>query len=176
MVLQALGEHGLYSAGDLRDQGRVRRVGRGGLERVPDLDHPPVDDLHEVNQQAQQAGDREHDDEAHDDHAHPERVFCRCHGQVVHRYPPSRARPRCSPPMMIVACSIVVRRPPSAAVLCTALVSSALIEGASLPIERASMRIGTTSATTTRTIKPPITYPRVQPNVLVALPAASTRA
>ena len=58
--------------------------------------------------------------------------------------------------MMIVACSIVVRSAPSGAVLCTASVSASLIFGASLPIERASSRIGTTSATTTRTITMPI--------------------
>src|SRR5262249_3370665 len=90
----------------------------------------------------------------------------------MHDQPPSLARPRCRPPMMTVACSMVVRRPPSAAVLCTAFVSCSLIFGASSPIDRASMRIGTTSATTTRTITPPITYPRTQPKVLVG-PAAS---
>ena len=41
----------------------------------------------------------------------------------MHGQPPSLARPRCRPPMMMVACSMVVRRPPSAAVLCTAFVS-----------------------------------------------------
>src|SRR5215475_12512265 len=85
-------------------------------------------------------------------------------------YPPSLARPRCRPPMMIVACSIVVRSAPSGAVLCTAWVSAPLIFGASLPIERASSRMGTTSATTTRTITMPIVKPITQPVVLV--PAA----
>src|SRR5450759_4316353 len=54
--------------------------------------------------------------------------------------------------MMIVACSIVVRRAASGAVLCTALVKASLINGASLPIERASSRIGTTRATTTQPV------------------------
>jgi hypothetical protein len=58
--------------------------------------------------------------------------------------------------MMIVACSIVVRNAPSGAVLCTASVSASLILGASLPIDRASSRIGTTSATTTSTMTMPM--------------------
>src|ERR1022692_4892059 len=156
MVLKAFGKYRLDSVGDLRNQYGVRCVGRGRLERVAHVHHAPVDDLDQVDQQAQQSGHREYHDEAHDDHAHPQGVFRRGHSQVVHRYPPSLARPRCRPPMMIVACSIVVRRPPSAAVLCTDLVSSALMSGASLPIERASSRIGTTRATTTRTMMIPI--------------------
>src|SRR5258706_8008127 len=157
-MLQALGEHRLYSFGNLRNQHGVCGIGRGGLQCVPDLHHAPVDDLHQVDQQAQQRCDGQDDDEAHDYYAHPEGVFGRGHSQITHRrYPPSLARPRCRPPMMIVACSMVVRRPPSAAVLRTALASSSLILGASAPIDRASMRIGTTNATTTRTITPPIT-------------------
>src|SRR5215469_17734612 len=61
---------------------------------------------------------------------------------------------------------MVVRSPPSAAVLCTALVSSALIFGASSPIDLASRRIGTTRATTTRTMTPPIVKPSIQPKLL----------
>ena len=58
--------------------------------------------------------------------------------------------------MMIVACSMVVRSAPSGAVFCTASVSASLIFGASLPIDRASSRIGTTSATTTSTMTMPM--------------------
>src|SRR5215467_10924905 len=74
--------------------------------------------------------------------------------------------------MIVTAWSIVVRRAPSGAVLCTASVSASLIFGASLPMARASSRIGTTSATTTRTITMPIVYPTTQP--VVAVPAART--
>ena len=58
--------------------------------------------------------------------------------------------------MMVVAYSIVVRSAPSGAVWFTASVSASLIFGASLPIERASSKMGTTSATTTRTTTMPI--------------------
>ena len=58
--------------------------------------------------------------------------------------------------MMIVACSMVVRSAPSGAVLCTASVSASLIFGASLPIDRASSKIGTTRATTTSTMMMPM--------------------
>src|SRR5215469_3831372 len=68
--------------------------------------------------------------------------------------------------MMIVACSMVVRSAASGAVLCTALASASLIFGASLPIERASSRIGTTSATTASTTTMPITQPMTQPVLL----------
>src|SRR5215472_13869587 len=68
--------------------------------------------------------------------------------------------------MMVTAYSIVVRNPPSAAVLCSALVSSALILGASSPIDLASIRIGTTRATTTSTMTPPIVKPSTQPKLL----------
>jgi hypothetical protein len=51
---------------------------------------------------------------------------------------------------------MVVRSAPSGAVLSTAWVSASLILGASLPIDRASSRIGTTSATTTSTMTMPI--------------------
>src|ERR1700741_1827404 len=87
-------------------------------------------------------------------------------------YPPSLARPRCRPPMMIVACSFVVRSAPSGAVFCTASPSASLLLGASLPIERASSRIGTASATTTSTMPIPMVEPPTQPVGLV--PAART--
>src|SRR5260221_9198208 len=74
--------------------------------------------------------------------------------------------------MIMVACSMVVRSAASGAVLCTALVSASLIFGASVPIERASGRIGTTSATTASTTTMPITQPITQPVLLV--PAART--
>src|ERR1700728_3155220 len=66
---------------------------------------------------------------------------------------------------------MVVRSAPSGAVLCTAFSSSSLIFVASLPIERASSRIGTTRATTTRTITIPMTHPTIQP-VLISDPFA----
>src|SRR3984893_17897745 len=156
MVLQAFSEDGLDAGGYLRDQHGVRGVRRGRLERVPDGDHPAVDDLHEVDEQAQQGGDRDHHDDAEDVRDRPQVVLGRGHGQRVHRYPPSLARPRCRPPMMIVACSMVVRSAPSGAVWFTASVSASLILGASLPIDRASIRIGTTSATTTSTMTIPM--------------------
>src|SRR6516164_3653160 len=157
MVLQALGEDGLDAGGDLRDQHGVRGVRLRRLERVPDRDDPPVDDLHQVDEQAEQRRDRDHHDDAEDVRRQPQVVLGRGHGQrVVHRYPPSLARPRCRPPMMTVAYSIVVRSAPSGAVLWTASVSASLIFGASSPIWRASTRIGTTSATTTRTTTMPI--------------------
>src|SRR5580698_8054760 len=144
-MLQALGQHRLYSVGDLGDQHRVGGVRGGGFERVADADHPAVDAGHVVDEQAEQGGDGEDDDEAENDRPHPERVLGTVHGA----YPPSRARPRCRPPIMTVAYSIVVRSAASGAVLSTALASSSLIFGASLPMDRASKRIGTTSATTT---------------------------
>ena len=52
---------------------------------------------------------------------------------------------------MTSACSIVVFSPFRAAVLCTDSVSESLIIFASLPMEPASTRIGTTRATTTST-------------------------
>ena len=55
MVLQALGQDGLDAAGHLRDQRGVRGVRGGCLERVPDGDDPAVDELHQVDEQAQQA-------------------------------------------------------------------------------------------------------------------------
>src|SRR5580658_3221227 len=66
---------------------------------------------------------------------------------------------------------MVVRSAPSGAVLRTAFSSSLLIFGASLPIERASSRIGTTRATTTSTITIPMTQPTIQP-VLISDPFA----
>src|SRR6516164_6538379 len=156
MVLQALGEDGLDAGGDLRDQHGVRGIRLRRLERVPDGDDPAVDDLHQVDEQAEQSRDRDHHDEAEDVRDRPQVVLGRGHGHRVHRYPPSLARPRCRPPMMIVACSIVVRSAPSGAVLWTASVSASLIFGASSPIWRASTRIGTTSATTTRTMMMPM--------------------
>src|ERR1700716_3772049 len=74
--------------------------------------------------------------------------------------------------MMMGACSMVVRSAASGAVLCTALASASLIFGASLPIERASSRIGTTSATTASTTTMPITQPITQP--VLPVPAAMT--
>src|SRR5580658_7412819 len=61
---------------------------------------------------------------------------------------------------------MVVRSAPSGAVLRTAFSSSLLILGASLPIERASSRIGTTKATTTSTITMPMTQPTTQPALI----------
>src|SRR6185437_5018608 len=151
MVLQALGEDRVDAGGDLRDQHRVGGVRLRGLEGVPDGDHPAVDVLDQVDEQAEQDRDRHEDDRADDERAHPQGVLSGVHG-----YPPSLARPRCSPAMMMVACSIVVRSAPSGAVLVTASVSASLIFGASFPMDRASSRIGTTSATMTRTITMPI--------------------
>src|SRR5580700_11656167 len=74
--------------------------------------------------------------------------------------------------MMIVACSIVVRSAASGAVLCTALVSASLIFGASSPIDLASHRIVTTSATTTTASTMPMVHPMTQPVLLP--PAART--
>src|SRR5215469_6357001 len=67
---------------------------------------------------------------------------------------------------------MVVRSAPSGAVLRTASPSALLILGASSPMDLASNRIGTTSATTARTTTIPITQPRVQPKLLG--PAAAT--
>src|SRR5260370_59795 len=72
--------------------------------------------------------------------------------------------------MMMVACSMVVRSAASGAVLRTALVSASLIFGASVPLERASSRIGTPRATTASTTTMPIPQPITQPVLLV--PAA----
>src|SRR5215469_10534085 len=69
--------------------------------------------------------------------------------------------------MMVTAYSMVVRSAPSGAVLRTAPVSPALIFGASSPIERASSKIGTTSATTTTTSTMPMTKPSIQPKWLL---------
>src|SRR5215472_11196599 len=166
MVLEAFGQHCLHAVRDLRDQRCVGGVGLRGLKSLPDRYDPLVDAPHEVDQQAQEGGDRHDDDEAKDHGYGPRRVLVGRHGQCVHGQPPSRARPRCRPPMMMVACSMVVRSAPSGAVLRTAPVSPALIFGASSPIERASSKIGTTSATTTTTSTMPMTKPSIQPKWL----------
>src|SRR5215475_10077048 len=163
MVLQALGQHQLHAVGDLRDQRRVSGVGFRCLEGVANGDDAAVDTPHQVDQQAQRRYDYQDHDEAEDDRNRPRGVLARRNGKCVHAQPPSRARPRCRPPMMVTAYSMVVRSAPRGAVLRTAPVSPALIFGASSPIERASSRIGTTSATTTATSTPPMTNPRVQP-------------
>src|ERR1700685_3801226 len=156
MVLEALREDGLHTGGNLRDQHGIGGIRRGRLERVPDRDDPAVDDLHQVDEQAQQGRDGDNHDNAENVRDRPQVVLGGGHGQRMHRYPPSLARPRCRPPMMMVACSIVVRSAPSGAVCFTASVSASLIFGASLPIDRASIKIGTTSATTTSTMMMPM--------------------
>src|SRR3984957_17369846 len=66
---------------------------------------------------------------------------------------------------------MVVRSAPSGAVLRTASPSAPLILGASSPMDLASNRIGTTSATTARTTTIPMTQPSVQPKLLGPLVA-----
>ena len=58
MVLQAFGQDRLDAARDLRNQHGVGGVRCGRVERVPHRDDPAVDDLDQVDEQAQQGGDR----------------------------------------------------------------------------------------------------------------------
>src|ERR1700691_741759 len=78
--------------------------------------------------------------------------------------------------MMMVACSIVVLSAASGAVLSTACLRDSSIIEASLPMERAISRIGTTSMTTTSTTRKPSVYPSHQPVVLTPPPEARTSA
>src|ERR1700733_3010837 len=151
-MLEPLGEHRVHAGGDLRDQHRAGGVGLRRGQRGGDRLYQVQYSLDPVDEQAEQCRYGDHDDEADDDDGHPQGVL-----GGVHRYPPSRCRPRCSPAMMMVACSMVVCRAPSGAVLRTAPSSAALIFGASSPICLASTRIAATRTTTASRMTPPIT-------------------
>src|SRR5205823_5104388 len=109
------------------------------------------DRAYQHDEDGEQGGHREHDDEPADDRPPPQVSLCGRERQVSHGQPPSLVRPRSSPATMTWACSIVVLSSFRAAVLWTDSVSESSIALACRPIERASSRIGTTRATTTRT-------------------------
>src|SRR5690606_5666249 len=132
-------------------------------------DHVPVDDLDQVDQQAEQCGDGQHHHEPGDDRDPPQRFV----GACQHRQPPNLARPRARPATMTSAWSMVVFSCSSAAVLLTARCNGPFNSAACCPIRRASSRIGVTSATTASTTPTPMTNPTVQPVTLVSACASA---
>src|SRR5689334_5283408 len=165
-MLETFGENGVDAFGRLADQGGVRGVRRGGAQCVAHHDDPLIDPADQDDQDREERGDRDHDHQPADDRAPPQvalRRRQRQNGRASHGQPPSRVRPRFRPATMTSAWSMVVFSSLSAAVLCTDSVSESLIVSACLPIDAASIRIGTTSATTTSTTTMVIVYPTTQP-------------
>src|SRR5215468_11935024 len=155
MVFEALGEDGVDTFGGLTDERRVVGVRLRGLQGLPHHDHTLIDAPHQDDQDGEQRSDGEHDHKPANDAAPPQAALrrrqCLRLGHVSHGQPPSLVRPRLSPAVIASAWSMVMCSSLRAAVLRTDSVSESLIIVASSPIERASSRIGTTSATTTST-------------------------
>src|ERR1700729_853813 len=71
MVLQALGQHSFDAVGALWDQRRVGGICLRGAQRVPHLDHAPIDAPHSVDEKAEQTSHGTIDQEADGYRPHP---------------------------------------------------------------------------------------------------------
>src|SRR5215469_10062553 len=71
MMLETLSEDRIDTISNPGDQRCLGGVRLCGAQRVPDLDHAPVDVPHPVDEQAQQPSDGRIDDETRGDRAQP---------------------------------------------------------------------------------------------------------